>query len=190
MSATTTLLRDYSATTTALAQRAGLDLLAAWGSIETFTDVSLVRELIGPTYYALIGQYGSAAAALAAVVAEEALGASVDTVSSAESMKAAEASLRWAMGPLYGPPDRIKPGDAVTLLDGTLTRHVLAPGRATMVRAATMAGVRYRRVLSGAKPCDFCTMLAGRGGVYHSDRSAGMLSRWHDGCNCDVVPDV
>lgn len=184
------LLRDYSTATTALAQRAGLDLLTAWGSIETFTDVSLVRELIGPTYYALILQYGSAAAALAVYVAQEVLSASVSPAPVEGALAAAGGSLRWAMGPLYGDLSQIRPDDAFTLLDGTLTRHVLAPGRETMTSAASSAGVRYRRVVSGAKPCDFCLMLASRGGVYHSDRSAGMLSRWHDGCNCDVVPDI
>lgn len=187
MSAVATL-RDYSSATTALAERAGLDLLAAWGSIETFADVETVKAIIGPTYYALIQRYGSAASSLAAYVAEEVLSAPAVAVSTDSALAAAPASLRWSLGPLYGDLAKIRPGDALTLLDGTLTRHVLAPGRETMTRATAKAGVRFKRVLSGAKPCDFCKMLAGRGAVYHNERAAGDLTDFHDRCKCDIAP--
>lgn len=187
---TATLLRDYSASTTILAQRAGLELLAAWGTVGSFTDVATVRALIGPTYYALITQYGSAAAALASVVAEEVLKVAAPPVAATGTLAAAEGSLRWSMGPLYGNLAKIRPDDALSLLDGTLTRHVLTPGRETMTAAAESAGVRFKRVLSGTAPCDFCRMLAGRDAVYRSDRSAGLFTKFHDACRCDVVPDV
>lgn len=47
---------------------------------------------------------------------------------------------------------------------------------------------RYARVPSGSETCDFCIMLASRGPVYHSERSAGALDHFHANCDCRVVP--
>ncbi len=49
-------------------------------------------------------------------------------------------------------------------------------------------GVRFARVTSGMNTCTFCTMLAGRGAVYHSRESAGELGKYHTHCHCKVVP--
>lgn len=49
-------------------------------------------------------------------------------------------------------------------------------------------GVRYARVTSGRNTCAFCLMLAGRGAVYHSRKTAGEFDRWHEHCTCKVVP--
>ena len=49
-------------------------------------------------------------------------------------------------------------------------------------------GVRFARVTSGRNTCGFCLMLAGRGAVYHSRRSAGEMNRYHRHCACKVVP--
>lgn len=47
---------------------------------------------------------------------------------------------------------------------------------------------RYARVPTGAETCEFCTMLASRGFVYATGRSAGALEHYHPGCDCRVVP--
>lgn len=47
---------------------------------------------------------------------------------------------------------------------------------------------RYARVPTGSETCDFCIMLASRGPVYHSERSAGALDHFHANCDCRVVP--
>lgn len=47
---------------------------------------------------------------------------------------------------------------------------------------------RYARVPSGSETCDFCIMLASRGPVYHSERSAGAVDHFHANCDCRVVP--
>lgn len=47
---------------------------------------------------------------------------------------------------------------------------------------------RYARVPSGFETCDFCIMLASRGPVYHTERSAGAFDHWHANCRCRVVP--
>lgn len=46
---------------------------------------------------------------------------------------------------------------------------------------------RFARVPSGAETCKFCLMLASRGFVYHSKKSAGALDHYHDGCDCRIV---
>ena len=48
--------------------------------------------------------------------------------------------------------------------------------------------MRFARVTSGRNTCAFCLMLAGRGAVYHSRKSAGEMNRFHRHCSCKVVP--
>lgn len=51
--------------------------------------------------------------------------------------------------------------------------------------------VGWARRLTGAENCGFCVMLASRGAVYKSEHSAKYRSdmrRFHDGCDCEVVP--
>ena len=47
---------------------------------------------------------------------------------------------------------------------------------------------RFARVPTGAETCPFCVMLASRGFVYHSTRSAGKLDHYHENCDCRIVP--
>lgn len=58
----------------------------------------------------------------------------------------------------------------------------------TMNRNCERDGVRYARVPTGAETCGFCIMLASRGFVYASARSAGELDHYHRSCDCKVVP--
>ena len=49
-------------------------------------------------------------------------------------------------------------------------------------------GVRFARVPTGAETCTFCLMLAGRGAVYHTRKTAGEFRHFHRRCDCKVVP--
>lgn len=49
-------------------------------------------------------------------------------------------------------------------------------------------GARFARVPSGAETCTFCLMLASRGAVYHSRKTAGEFKHFHRNCDCKVVP--
>ena len=40
----------------------------------------------------------------------------------------------------------------------------------------------------GCETCAFCLMLASRGAVYHSRKTAGEFMHFHRGCDCKVVP--
>ncbi len=50
------------------------------------------------------------------------------------------------------------------------------------------AGVRFARVPTGRETCTFCIMLASRGAVYHSRKTAGEFKHFHRRCDCKVVP--
>lgn len=90
-----------------------------------------------------------------------------------------------------------------TTLTGATQRLVLAGDRETTNATidASDVIVGYRRV-TGGSPCAFCAMLASRGAVYKSERSAtrvvGVSGRargsrqigneYHDHCRCSVLP--
>lgn len=49
-------------------------------------------------------------------------------------------------------------------------------------------GVRFARAPTGAETCTYCLMLASRGAVYHSRKTAGEFRHFHRRCDCKVVP--
>ena len=49
-------------------------------------------------------------------------------------------------------------------------------------------GARFARIPTGFETCTFCLMLASRGAVYHTRKSAGEFKHFHRGCDCKVVP--
>lgn len=86
----------------------------------------------------------------------------------------------------------------------TVERHIRQVDRETVTATADAAGeeVGWARVLSGAENCAWCAMLASRGPVYKSDKSALTVvgrrggrtrgtrqlgERYHDFCDCDCV---
>lgn len=50
-------------------------------------------------------------------------------------------------------------------------------------------GVRFARVPRGGDTCTFCAMLASRGFVYWSRKTAGEFNHYHLHCRCTIVPD-
>lgn len=67
-------------------------------------------------------------------------------------------------------------------------RHTLNGGRTVMREAAVQdpAAWGWARI-TDTDPCDFCKMLADRGAVYKTAKTAGQLQQYHDGCACAVV---
>ncbi|NKY08936.1 hypothetical protein [Cellulomonas hominis] len=155
-----------------------------------------VRDALVDFVPALVGEYGDAAAAIAADWYEELRATQVGgrfTALAAPGAAGAEVagSVRWAAGSLFGED----PTQALTLLGGAIQRHILYAGRATVRRnvARDAAHPRYARVPSGSHTCAFCTMLASRGFVYHDEKLAqhrGLgqhQDKFHDNCDCLVV---
>ena len=48
-------------------------------------------------------------------------------------------------------------------------------------------GARFARVPMGGHTCMFCMMLASRGFVYHTEKTAGEFGHYHSDCRCKVV---
>jgi len=136
------------------------------------------------------GVYGPMCAELATEFFEEAqrfetgLVTMAADVAAPKADRALAASVRWAF-------ETGDPEDAETLarkLEGVLGRDVLAPARETILDSSLRYGLRYARVPSGPRVCEFCLMLASRGFVYASAETAGQFARFHDHCTCTVVP--
>lgn len=88
-------------------------------------------------------------------------------------------------------------------VSATMERHMRQAARDLVVDTAEGSGeeIGWARVLNGEKNCGFCAMLASRGPVYHSDKSAltvvGQRGRtrgtrqmgeaYHDHCDCSAV---
>lgn len=49
------------------------------------------------------------------------------------------------------------------------------------------SGVLFARVPSGFETCTFCRMLASRGFVYESSKSAGEMGHFHRSCDCRII---
>lgn len=49
-------------------------------------------------------------------------------------------------------------------------------------------GVRFARAPTGFETCTFCLMLASRGAVYHTRKTAGEFKHFHRRCDCKIVP--
>lgn len=74
------------------------------------------------------------------------------------------------------------------------SRHAQQPARETVQETADEGGseMGWARVLTGARSCAFCAMLASRGPVYKSDKSAlfrggASMDAYHNGCDCIAV---
>lgn len=90
-----------------------------------------------------------------------------------------------------------------------VSRHAQQPARETIQDTADGIGeeIGWARVLTGAYSCHFCAMLASRGPVYHSEKTATLkgatrrseqrlkaagrggelMTTYHDGCDCIAV---
>lgn len=97
-------------------------------------------------------------------------------------------SVRYAAGHLFTDD----PLAVLAVLNGSVQRYVAYSGRSTVARNASHdpARPRFARVPRGAKTCAFCEMLASRGWVYNTEKTAGVdPSHYHDDCDCQVVPE-
>lgn len=185
-------MAEYRLANQSLTRLAQRDLRQLWGSLNLSGDPALVRNAFLGVYPELIRPYGEAAAVLGADWydmlrdAPPSAGSFRAALASPVQVDRAVASARWALGPLFD-------GDAagaLSLLDGATQRFVLQPGRDTVWSASRNDPVRtsFARVPSGATTCKWCVMLASRGFDYNTEASAGQGRRFHDNCDCVIVP--
>jgi len=173
-----------------------LDLL----TVLTVTDARDFTAGVMDTLPALVAELGEVSALIGSTMYEtardqsDARGRFTVNLSDPPNTEQVQATARWALAPLFSPENVLGPAELTGLLTARLSagapRLVREGGRRTIVdnTARDPARPRYRRVLSAGKKthCDFCTMLAGRGFVYHTKDTAGAGKHFHDRCGCGL----
>lgn len=197
----------YSASQAQVVLLAHSELQAFWKALDATDPVAAKASLID-YLIALIESYGPISATIAADyydeirevanVAGRFLAQPADVPSAAQIREVA----KWASQPLFkwrkpitnAAGKVIRYEDREPDLDAALERFmgasqrlVQAAGRATLVESVKRdpAKPKFARVPHG-DTCDWCIMLASRGAVYRSERSAGGLEDFHDWCDCQV----
>lgn len=185
--------RRAQASVRRLAQR---DLRAFFESLD-LSRPEAARDALLQFVPTLTDRYGNVAATLAADYFDELRadakvpGMFRATLAPTAPVDQAQGSVRYAAGNLFTDD----PAGALPLLAQAVGRFVLAPGRQTFADAtgADPAHPRWARVPAGAQTCAFCVMLASRGFVYRSEKSADVRSRdqdrYHSDCDCTAVAD-
>lgn len=75
-------------------------------------------------------------------------------------------------------------------LSDSLGRYIQYSSRGTIARNVSLdpEKPRYGRVPTGSVTCAWCSMLASRGFVYLTEKTAGLNKHYHNGCDCQIVP--
>ena len=156
------------------------DLRVMW---RDFGSADAARSALLRGLPLLVSAYGSAAATLGADYFDEARDAAgvrgrfraepVETVAD----EALDVLARVAVGPMFGANPR--PGDALTLAQGGLQRHIANADRET-VRQAAVQDRRAGWVRVGDGGCDWCARYLD-GEVHYVE---GYDFAAHDHCNC------
>lgn len=151
-----------------------------------------VRDALLEIVPVLVRSYGDLAATAAAEWYEEVRAASLGgsfaaRVSSGVDAARVEGSVRYAAGHLFTDD----PQQTLSTLNGAIQRHILYSGRDTVRQniGYDPRKPRWARVPTGAKTCAFCTLMASRGFIYHSQITAGLGNDYHDDCDCQEVVD-
>lgn len=137
---------------------------------------AVLRELLP----GLVSAYGESAATLAAEWFEDVYAAPA-TLAVAPSLEMVDS------GVLFAAKDLESSGLKLGAMQASVDRWVADQARGTIRSSAAKNRMRYARVPRGSKTCAFCTMLASRGAVYASERSAGRGDKYHGNCHCYPV---
>lgn len=175
---------------TGLVMAMGADVETAWTQLDV-TDLASGLPTFTKQIAALTTKYGAASGTLAAYQYRQARAASgVTSPFTVRPTKPAPLqqvgqSLDWATQPLWSDqPDLVT---AKTNVNGVVEKLVLGVGRQTIVdnvhRDTKAHG--WARITEPV-PCAFCALLAIRGAVYRSDKSADFQA--HDHCRCHAEP--
>lgn len=186
-------LEAYRADNARVRRLALAELQGFWSTLN-LSDATRVAREAEAFLPLLIRQYGDVAMTVAADFYEtqrEAAGVAgrfTAVLGDGAPPAAAEASARWAVGPLFG--DSPDGTSALGRLGVALDRLSLQDGRRVIhdSMARDPAQGRVARVPTGPSTCAFCLMLASRGPVYESIESAGGGDAGKYHANDDCVP--
>lgn len=166
-------------------------VVAVGGSLQVWAQplITEVSDALMDVIPALVGDYGDAAAVVAAEWYDEYR----DGLGIAGSFRADVATADLGADALAGwgsslvTPETVDWDAALVRLNGGLQRRIATAGRET-VTGATYADPQARGWQRQARPdgCGFCQMLAGRATLYKSRTTADFGA--HDHCNCLALP--
>lgn len=153
-------------------------------------DPQAVRDALLEAYPQLINRYASVAGEVTATWYEQVRPNSGYAVAQgAVDAQQTNQLIRYGVRPLFGVGD----ATALSLLGGSLQRLIAGASRDTVTgnvdreRSEGKTDLGFARVpRSGC--CAFCALLASRGAVYTSRRTAGEVDKYHDFCRCTVAP--
>lgn len=186
---------EMSAANQALVKMAQRDLLGFWYGLGT-DDPFVLKAALLDFMPDLIATYGQAAAGLAADRYDELRAGSVAKGAFRAALadplpdSQVEAVTRWALGPVFDGKD---PSIAQTMLADAAQRLVRQQARNTVALnvGRDPFGATYARVPKGRTTCAFCLVMASRGAVYGSKKSAGGKdsgNEYHTKCDCEAEP--
>lgn len=156
-----------------------------------FNDIPLARDEIKAFLVDMVDTYGSALAEGAvdwyqSVRPEDLRPYDPEIIKALDVPERMDRTSRYAVDLLQRDP-----AGAVKVVARALGREIQSPARRTLLKAADLdpSTPRFARVPRG-KTCAFCTLLASRGWVYHSeDLAGGAGHEFHERCDCRIVPD-
>ncbi|UEJ84003.1 hypothetical protein Bra3105_06735 [Brachybacterium halotolerans subsp. kimchii] len=155
------------------------DIRKAWGALGAYSPEGK-RDALLDIVPGLVSTYGDAAAAVAMEYFETTTGAR-GTIHDGSTPEAVQGSIRALIGGLWTGQE----AEAISLVIGSATRHMLQAGRSSIYRSTrSTPGLRFARVPE-AGACDWCRIMSSRGAVYLSRESAGgENNKYHDDCAC------
>lgn len=191
-------LEAYSSTLSALEADAAAKLESAIDALDWGVGYERLKEnrnIVSDAMAALAAAYSDAASALGAELFESVMAAEGVTVAPrlAEpiSHKQASDDVRSSARHIFGGKGDVAAFKASCVKQ--LARHISMAANGTVAlscRRGASKGVRYARVPMGRRTCEFCVMLASRGFVYASEKTAGRLGQYHYKCDCRIVPGI
>lgn len=171
-----------------VAELAHAELVGWWASLGS-TSLDALKKALETFLPELVRMFGDIAATVAAdwyaSLRDDAgaSGAFIAVLGDVVTPEQAQATARWAAGAKTD-------AEALSRLAGSVQRYVQQGGRNTLARNVQLdpAKPRWARAPQ-ADSCSWCRILASRGAVYFTEKSAGGDDNdWHDDCNCQPVP--
>lgn len=173
-------------------EQARRELQKIWDSVMVryYDDPAAQRDALLELVSALAGKYADVDGAAAAEWYETMRLKWFDddfevSVGYDDSTRWIREGIRTQAGALWGDdPDKLR-----RYMMASMERWVKQGGRDTITRNVERdpRKPRFARVPQGPT-CGWCIMLASRGWVYSSAEAAGELRKYHNDCNCEIVP--
>lgn len=166
------------------------DLRKFWSGLD-LSDPDAARNALMEFVPALTDKYGDIAATVASDWYEEIREAAgvasrlTPELAATARHEVVQNSVRYAAGGLFTDT----PDSTLAIISGSVDRHVKASARNTIKTAGRRDGARFARVPTGQSTCAFCQMMSSRGFTYLSEESAHGSDKYHDFCDCQIVPD-